>query len=199
MTISVSLSLVSIATLIACRDHGSGNPPADELSKISPETFSHADPTLPTEEKCAGQDGILISPTSIGPVRLNRPLKSLRQSCDVALVKVPPSVAIKGPVLGVSVGGGLIIFTVSGKDSVIGTAGTSSPAFRTETGLGVSSGVGQLPSGKPTLCFRRDSVTVTEVFISRRSLRCWTTTTSKPAEARSKPAKPKRRQTHRRR
>src|SRR2546423_2085 len=155
MTLSGRIGLLGIATLIACSDHGSANPPADELSKISPEIFSHADPTLPDDARCAGQDGIVIAATSIGPVHLNRPLKSLRQSCAVALIKVPASVAIKGPVLGVSVAGGLIVFTVSGKDSVIETAGTSSPAFRTEAGAGAGSGVRPLPPARSTTCFRR--------------------------------------------
>src|SRR5256714_622702 len=190
MTISARITLVSIATLLACSDRGSGNPPAEELSRISPETFSHADPTLPDEERCTGQDGILISATSIGPVRLDRPLKALRQRCDIALVKVPASVAIKGPVLGVSVGGGLIVFTVSGKDSVIETAGTSSPAFRTETGLGVGSGIGQLPPARSTICFRRGFVKGIEVFILRRFLSCGATTI-RAGKRTSKPAQPK--------
>ena len=188
-TVRVSVVLIEL-TLIACGDRGSASRPTDELSKIPAETFSHGDPSLSDDEKCAGQDGVLISSTSIGPVHLGRPLQSLRKSCDIALLKVPASIAIKGPVMGVSVVGGLIVFTVSGNDSVIETAGTSSPAFRTETGLGVSSSNAQVLINASALCFRRDSVKVIEVFVSRRSLSCWAT--------RAKPAKRGRRRTHRR-
>ena len=187
-TVRVSLALIA-STLIACGDRRSAGRPTDELSKIPAETFSHGDPTLSDDEKCAGQDGVLISSTSIGPVHLGRPLRSLRKSCDIALLKVPASIAIRGPVMGVSVVGGLIVFTVSGNDSVIETAGTSSPAFRTETGLGVSSKA-QVLINASTLCFRRDSVKVIEVFVSRRSLSC--------SVRRAKPAKRGRRRTHRR-
>ena len=197
MAIQRVYALAAVLILIACGDRGSRNPSPDELGNVSPEIFSHGDPTLPDKERCAGQDGIVISGTSIGPVHLGRPLRSLRQSCDIALLKVPASVAIQVPVMGVLVGGGLIAFTVSGKDSVIETAGTSSPAFRTETGLGVGSGVAQVPARTPTLCFRRDSAQIVEVFISRKTLSCWMPA-PKPTKS-SKPHRRKKRQTHRRR
>src|SRR5437016_4401976 len=159
-------ALAGVLTLIACGDRGARNPTPDELENVSPEVFSHGDPTLADRERCAGQDGVIISATSIGPVHLGRPLRSLRQSCDIALLKVPPSVEIKGPVMGVLVDGGLIAFTVSGQDSVVETAGTSSPAFRTETGLGVGSSVAQISARTPTPCFRQDSARIVEVFVS---------------------------------
>src|SRR5947207_5144184 len=174
MAIQRVYALAAVLILIACGDRGSRNPSPDELGNVSPEIFSHGDPTLPDKERCAGQDGIVISGTSIGPVHLGRPLRSLRQSCDIALLKVPPSVAIKGPVMGVLVDGGLIAFTVSGQDSVVETAGTSSTAFRTETGLGVGSSVAQIPARTPTPCFRQDSARIVEVFVSRKALTCWT-------------------------
>src|SRR3954463_10552031 len=192
-------ALAAALTLISCGDRGR-TPSTDELGNISPEIFSHSDPSLPDKERCAGTDGILISATSIGPVHLGRPLRTLRQSCVIALLKVPPSVAIQGPVLGVVVSGGLIAFTISGKDSVIETAGTSSPTFRTVTGLGIGSDVAQAPARIPTLCFRQDSTHIVEVFISRKTLTCWTPPTNPGKSTRSvKPARQKKRRTHRRR
>jgi hypothetical protein len=133
---------------------------------------SQATPTNPEDAKCAGQDGTLVSSTSIGPVHLGRTLGSLRESCPIAMVKVPASMAIKGPVLGVSVDGGLILFTVAGKDSAVEWARTSSPVFRTRDSLGVGSTLRVTPPTAGTLCFRRDSATVVEILVSRRVTRC---------------------------
>src|SRR5438270_8194357 len=128
-TVRVSLALIA-STLIACGDGRSAGRPTDELSKIPAETFSHGDPTLSDDEKCAAQDGVLISSTSIGPVHLGRPLRSLRKSCDIALLKVPASIAIRGPLTGLAVVGRLTIFTVHGDDRVIETEGITYPAYR---------------------------------------------------------------------
>ena len=165
---------VLLATLLAinCRDRGAAGPSTDELSKLSPEMFSHTDAASVEDAGCLATDGVLISPTSIGPVRLGRKLQSLRQSCAVAMVKVPASAGITGPVLGVSASGGLILFTIAGRDSAIETAGTSNPGFRTPSGVGVGSSVREIPAGPGTICFKHDSVRVTEVLISRRRLKC---------------------------
>jgi hypothetical protein len=165
---------VLLATLLAisCRDRGAAGPSTDELSKLSPEMFSHADEASVEDSRCLAVDGILISPSSIGPIRLGRKLESLRQSCAVATVKVPASAGITGPVFGVSASGGLILFTIAGRDSAIETAGTSNPGFRTPRGVGVGSSVREIPAGPSTICFKHDSVRVTEVLISRRRLKC---------------------------
>ena len=164
--------LIATALATGCRDHGPAGPSADELAKLSPEVFSHADEAGGEDSRCLGDEGILISATSIGPVRLGRPLQSLRQSCPIAQVKVPASSQVEGPVLGVSAGGGLILFTVAGKDSAVATAGTSSPAFRASNGVGVGSVVRETPARASTVCFKRSSGRVIEVFISRRPLKC---------------------------
>jgi hypothetical protein len=165
---------VMAITIVAlgCGDRGSSGPGPDELSKLSPEVFSHSDAATAEDGKCVDTDGILISATGIGPIQLGRQLKTIRARCAIALVKVPASVAIKGPVFGVSVSGGLILFTVSGSDSTVATAGTSSPAFRTRQGIGVGSVMRELQSRNRTLCYKRDSTRIIEVFISRRPLRC---------------------------
>ncbi|MGH7602891.1 MAG: hypothetical protein ACRENK_02715 [Gemmatimonadaceae bacterium] len=157
---------------IGCRDHSSRGPSAEELATLSPEAFSHTDAMYVDDEKCGAADGVLISPQSIGPVRLGRPLRELRERCEIAMVKVPGSIAVQGPVLAVSLSGGVILFTVAGKDSVVQTAGTSSPAFRTATGIGVSTSGARLPSRVGSLCFRRDSLRIIEVLLSRRPVRC---------------------------
>jgi hypothetical protein len=155
-----------------CRDDGAAAANSDELSKLSPEIFSHADQASAEDARCLGDDGVLISATSIGPIRLGRRLQSLRQSCAVAMVKVPASVGVNGPVFGVAGSGGLILFTVAGRDSAVQTAGTSNPGFRTPSGIGVSSGVRGIPAAPRTLCFKHDSVKVIEILISRRPLKC---------------------------
>lgn len=157
---------------IACRTDASMEGGADELATLSPETFSHSDAVYADDEKCGATDGVLISPQSIGPVKLGRTLRELRERCEIAMVKVPGSIAVQGPVLAVSLSGGLILFTVAGKDSAIQTAGTSSPAFRTATGIGVGTSGPRLPSRLGSLCFRRDSLRIIEVLLSRRPIRC---------------------------
>jgi hypothetical protein len=156
---------------LGCGDRGSAGPGSDELSKVSPEIFSHTDEASAGDARCVDGDGILISPTGIGPIRLGRPLGIIRDRCAIALVKVPASFAIKGPVLGVSVGGGLILFTIAGRDSAVQMAATSSPAFRTSNGIGVGTNIGRLPRSG-TLCYKRQSTRVIEVFVSKRPLRC---------------------------
>lgn len=165
-------ALALVVATTACRDHGSAGPSGDEWAKVSPESFSHTDAAYAQDETCSGPEGILISATSIGPVRLGRPLSSLRERCEIAQVKVPGSISISGPVLGVSVDGGLILFTVAGRDSAVQTAATSSAAFRTPNGIGVGSSIKTFAPRTSSLCFRRDSARVTAVLISRRPGRC---------------------------
>jgi hypothetical protein len=173
MQILTRLTALAVAlAVLGCGDRAPRQPTRDELAKISPETFSHFDPAYADDQGCVGTEGILISTQSIGPVRLGSPLKSLRQRCAIAMVKVPGSLGIQGPVLAVSLGGGLILFTVAGKDSAIQTAGTTSPAFRTPNGIGVGSSSKGIRPSKGSLCFRRDSVEITEVLISRRPMKC---------------------------
>jgi hypothetical protein len=165
-------ALTAALATLACGDHGAQGPSAAELSKVSPEIFSHFDPSYVDDQGCGGQEGILISPQSIGPVRLGAQLKKLRDRCGIAMVKVPGSLGVQGPVLAVSLGGGVILFTVAGRDSAIETAGTTSPAFRTPTGIGVGSSTKGLPPSKGSLCFRRDTAQITEVLISRHRMNC---------------------------
>src|SRR5256885_2862361 len=115
-------ALATAAMVLSCGDRAPRQPTPDELARISPETFSHFDAAYADDKGCGGGEGILISTQSIGPVRLGRPLKALRERCAIAMVKVPGSLGIEGPVLAVSHGGGLILFTVAGKDSAIQTA-----------------------------------------------------------------------------
>jgi hypothetical protein len=164
--------LIATALALGCRDRGPPDPNADELARLSPEVFSHADEASAEDARCLGAEGILISATSIGPVRLGRTLQSLRQSCPITQVKVPATTHVEGPVLGISASGGLILFTVAGNDSAVTTAGTSSPGFRASNGVGVGSVVRETPARAGTVCFKRDSGKVDEVFISRRPLKC---------------------------
>lgn len=166
------VAFVLVLAIVGCGDHGSAGPGTDEWARTSPEIFSHTDAPYVQDEKCAGQDGILISATSIGPVRLGRPIGALRARCEIAPVKVPGSLSINGPVLAMSVGGGLILFTVAGHDSAVQTAGTSSPAFRTPNGIGVGSRVKRSPPRRSSVCFKRDSDRIAEVLISRRPRVC---------------------------
>ena len=165
-------ALAGALAAIACGDRGGREPSASDLAKLSPEIFSHTDAAYVRDGRCGDGEGVLISAESLGPVRLGRSVKALRARCAVASVKVPASFPIEGPALGVSFGGGLIVFTVAGRDSAIQTAGTTSPVFRTPTGIGVgSSGRGFSSAGGP-LCFRRDSTQVIEILISRRPMKC---------------------------
>jgi len=155
-----------------CTENGEAAAKADDFARLSPEVFSHDDQAAIADEACLGKAGVLITATSIGPVAVGTPLSQLRKRCRVALIKVPQSVAIQGPVLGVSVSGGLIAFTVVGKDSVIETVGSSNPAFRTSNGIGVGTPARGLSVRKGRVCFVRDSTQVTRVIISRRPVTC---------------------------
>jgi hypothetical protein len=147
MSMPKNIAAVAGAFLaLACANDMTKGPSADELAALSPEAFSHSDAVYADDEKCGATNGVLVSPQSIGPVRLGRTLRDLRERCEIAMVKVPGSIAVRGPVLAVSLSGGLILFTVAGKDSAIQTAGTSSPAFRTANGVGVGSSGARLPS-----------------------------------------------------
>lgn len=171
LRLSEFYAMTATIAVFGCGDRGSSGPGTDELTKLSPEVFSHTDEASAEDAKCVDGDGILITATGIGPIQLGRQLKTIRARCAIALVKVPASVAIKGPVFGVSVSGGLILFTVAGTDSTVETAGTSSPAFRTRNGIGVGTTISQVPPIR-TLCFKRASTRVIEVFASRRPLQC---------------------------
>jgi hypothetical protein len=166
------VAFVLALAIIGCGDHGSAGPSTGEWATTSPEVFSHTGAAYVEDEKCTGQDGILISATSIGPVRLGRPLSTLRVRCEIAQVKVPGSLSINGPVLAISVDGGLILFTVAGHDSAVRTAGTSSPAFRTPNGIGVGSRIRTSPARRSSICFRKDSDRITGVLVSRRPRIC---------------------------
>ena len=144
----------------------------DDLARISPDVFSHDDQVAIGDQPCLGSTGVLITAVSIGPVAVGTPLARLRQRCRVAAIGVPQSVAIQRPVLGVSVTGGLIAFTVVGKDSLIETVGTSSPAFRTSNGIGIGTPARGLSFKRGRVCFVHDSTQVTRVIISRRELTC---------------------------
>ena len=164
--------LAGITLIASCSRNGDGDANPRDTAALSPDVFSHTDPATIVDQPCLGSAGVLITANAIGPVRLGAPLSRVRQRCQIALVKVPSSVAIQGPVFGVSVTGGLIIFTVAGKDSVIETVGTSSPAFRTANGIGVGSPSLGLSFSRGRVCFHRDSVQVTRVLISRGELSC---------------------------
>ena len=155
-----------------CTQSGEAAAKGDDFASLSPEVFSHADQVAISDQRCLGNTGVLITATSIGPVAVGTPLGQLRKRCRVALIKVPQSVAIQGPVLGVSVSGGLIVFTVAGKDSVIETVGSSNPAFRTSNGIGVGTPAHGLSVKKGRACFVRDSIQITRVIISRRPVNC---------------------------
>ncbi|MFL5602132.1 MAG: hypothetical protein ACJ77R_01815 [Gemmatimonadaceae bacterium] len=158
--------------MMSCGDGRPPSPTADELANLSPEVFSHGDPAFAEAAECIGRDGILISRTGIGPVQIGRPLRVLRERCPIAYLKVPASVGIQGPVLGISASGGLIVFTIAGRDSAVETIATSSPAFRTPDGVGVGTDVRGLPPDKGSLCFKRDSLQVVRVLVARRAPRC---------------------------
>ena len=164
-------AVVAGLALAGCRN-GEAAPNPDDLMTLSPEIYSHADPAAIGDQSCLGSSGVLITARGIGPVSVGVPLSALRRRCQIALVKVPSSVAIKGPVFGVSVTGGLIIFTVAAKDSIIETVGTSSPAFRTSNGIGVGTPARGLSFKKGRVCFLHDTLQVTRVLISRHALGC---------------------------
>ncbi len=162
--------VLGLAMVGGCTDHDAAH--ADDVAKLSPDVFSHDDQIAITDQPCLSSTGVLITATSIGPVAVGTSLSVLRQRCPVAMINVPQSVAIQGPVLGVSVTGGLIVFTVAGKDSLIETVGTSSPAFRTSNGIGVGTPARGLSFRKGRVCFLRDSIQITRIIISRRELPC---------------------------
>jgi hypothetical protein len=166
--------LVVFASLsvVGCTQDGEAAAKADDFARLSPDVFSHDDQAAIADQDCLGRTGVLITATSIGPVTVGTPLSQLRKRCRVASVNVPQSVAVQGPVMGVSAGGGLIVFTVAGKDSVIETAGSSNPAFRTSNGIGVGTAARGLSVRQPRVCFVRDSSRVTRVIVSRRALSC---------------------------
>jgi hypothetical protein len=162
--------IIALSTVEGCT--GGEAAKADDVTKLSPEVFSHDDQVAISDQACLNATGVLITAVSIGPVAVGTPLRQLRQRCPVAVIKVPQSVAIQGPVLGVSVTGGLIVFTVASKDSLIETVGSSSPAFRTSNGIGVGTPARGLTFRKGRACFVHDSTQVTRVIISRRELTC---------------------------
>ena len=167
----VLAALICLAATDCTRD-GEAAVNADDVAKLSPDIFSHGDPVAISDQACLGPTGVLITAVSIGPVAVGTPLKQLRLRCPVAVINVPHSVAIQGPVLGVSVTGGLIAFTVVGKDSVIETVGSSSPAFRTSNGIGVGTPARGLSFRKGRVCFVHDATQITRVIVSRRELTC---------------------------
>ena len=156
----------------ACTQSGEAAAKADDLARLSPDIFSHDDQQAISDQQCLGGAGVMITATSIGPVTVGTPLSRLRQRCRVALINVPQSVTIQEPVFGVSVAGGLIVFTVAGKDSVIETVGSSNPAFRTSNGIGVGTPARGLSFRKGRVCFVHDSTQITRILISRRTLAC---------------------------
>ena len=168
----VFTAVFSLAAIGGCTQSGEAAAKADDLARLSPDIFSHDDQVAITDQACLGGTGVLITASSIGPVALGTPLSQVRKRCPVALVNVPQSVTIQGPVFGVSVAGGLIVFTVAGKDSVIETVGSSNPAFRTSNGIGVGTPARGLSFRKGRVCFAHDSTRITRVLISRRTLTC---------------------------
>jgi hypothetical protein len=166
------LAVVAGLSAIGCTQSGEAAAKAEGLAKLSPDAFSHDDQAAISDQGCLGSSGVLITANSIGPVGVGNPLRQLRQRCRVALINVPQAVAIQRPVLGVSVSGGLIVFTVEGRDSVVETVGSSSPAFRTSNGIGVGTPARGLSFRKGRVCFVRDSSQVTRVIISRKTLPC---------------------------
>ena len=166
------LAVIAGLSATSCTQSGESAAKADDLAKLSPDIFSHDDRVAITDQACLGGTGVLITANSIGPLTLGTPLSQVRKRCPVALVNVPQSVTIQGPVFGVSVAGGLIVFTVAGKDSVIETVGSSNPAFRTSNGIGVGTPARGLSFRKGRVCFAHDSTRITRVLISRRTLTC---------------------------
>jgi len=166
------LAVIAGLACLGCTENGEAAAKADDLEKLSADAFSHDDQAAITDQGCLGRTGVLITATSIGPVAVGTPLNQLRRRCRIALIKVPESVATQGPVLGVSVSGGLIAFTVSGKDSIIETVGTSSPAFRTSNGIGAGSPARGLSLRNSRVCFVHDSSQITRVIVSRGAISC---------------------------
>ena len=164
--------IIGLSAVAACTQSGEAAAKADDLAQLAPDIFSHDDQVAITDQACLGATGVLITANSIGPVTLGTPLSQMRKRCAVALVNVPQSVTIQGSVFGVSVAGGLIVFTVAGKDSVIETVGSSNPAFRTSNGIGVGTPARGLSFRKGRVCFAHDSTRITRVLISRRTLAC---------------------------
>lgn len=164
--------LAGFAAITSCTRKGDAAANPDSAAALSPDVFSHTDPATIVDQPCLGSTGVVITADAIGPVSVGTPLSRLRRRCQIALVKVPTSVAIQGPVFGVSVTGGLIIFTVAGQDSVIETVGTSSPAFRTSNGIGVGTPSRGLSFSRGRVCFVHDAVQVSRVLISRAKLSC---------------------------
>lgn len=162
--------IIAVSAVASCTDGEAAK--VDDRAKISPDAFSHDDQVAISDQPCLGPTGVLITAVSIGPVEVGTPLSRLRQHCRVAAIDVPQSVAIQGPMFGVSVTGGLIVFTVVGRDSLIETVGSSSPAFRTSNGIGVGTPARGLSFKKGRVCFIHDSTQVTRVIISRRELTC---------------------------
>ena len=161
----------ALAAIGGCRN-GKAAPNPEAMATLSPDAFSHTDQAVVNDQSCLGEAGVLITANGIGPVGVGTRLSKLRQRCQIAMVKVPSSMAIQGPVLGISVGGGLILFTVSSKDSVIETAISSSPAFRTSNGIGVGTPARGLSYAAGRICFKHDSIQVTTVIISRHPINC---------------------------
>ena len=164
--------IIGLSAAAGCTQSGEAAAKTEGLAALSPDVFSHDDQAAISDQGCLGGSGVLITGTSIGPIAVGTPLRQLRQRCRVAMVNVPQSVAIQGPVLGVSVSGGLVVFTVAGKDSVVETVGSSNPAFRTANGIGVGTPARGLSFKKGRVCFVRDSTRITRVIISRRALTC---------------------------
>jgi hypothetical protein len=169
---AVIVAFAGLPMIQGCTQRGEAAPNPDDLATLSPDVFSHVDVAEIVDQRCIGTTGVLITASAIGPVTVGTPLSRLRQRCAITLVRVPPSVAIRGPVFGVSVSGGLIVFTVSGRDSVIETAGSASPAFRTSNGIGVDTPARGLSYKRGRVCFQRDSTRITRVFVSRHAITC---------------------------
>jgi hypothetical protein len=168
----VLTAVICLSAVGGCTQDGEAAAKAGDIAKLPPEVFSHGDPVAVSDQPCLSSAGVLITAVSIGPVAVGTPLKQLRLRCPIALIKVPQSVAIQGPVFGVSVTGGLIAFIVVGKDSVIETVGSSSPAFRTSNGIGVGTPARGLSFRKGRVCFVHDATQITRVIVSRRELTC---------------------------
>src|SRR4051812_10616227 len=100
----VCLALASLSVAVGCRN-GEAAPNPEEMATLSPEVFSHTDQAVINDRSCLAGAGVLITANGIGPVVVGTPLSKLRRRCQIAMVKVPSSMAIQGPVLGVSVGG----------------------------------------------------------------------------------------------
>src|SRR5436305_14687166 len=86
---------------------------ANDVAKLSPEVFSHGDPVAISDQPCLAPTGVLITAASIRPVTVSTPWSRLRQRCRVAVINVPQALAIQEPLLGVSVTGGSLAFTLA--------------------------------------------------------------------------------------